>query len=145
LVRTIRPDVTYARDIEEDPMLEEFAASLTSDRPAGRDFSERLPSPTSEAPVVVPIVAATTLEDQDPTNPTTLDSGALRTPPPRSIPWVDPTTLAASPGFPPVDTPASMDSNDSEVSDDTAKRRLDNFLSKVTRKRDPPLICEPPK
>jgi hypothetical protein len=70
-VRTIRPDVTYARDIEEDPMLEEFAASLTSDRPAGRDFSERLPSPTSEAPVVVPIVAATTLEDQDPTDPTT--------------------------------------------------------------------------
>jgi hypothetical protein len=30
-------------------------------------------------------------------------------------------------------------------SDDTAKHHLDNFLSKVTRKRDPPLICEPPK
>jgi hypothetical protein len=38
-----------------------------------------------------------------------------------------------------------MDSDDFEVSDDTAKCRLDNFLSKVTRKRDPPLICEPPK
>jgi hypothetical protein len=75
-------------------MLEEFAASLASGRPAGR----RLPS--SEAPAVVPIVATTTLEDQDPTNPMASDFGALRTPPPRSILWVDPTTPAAPPEFP---------------------------------------------
>jgi hypothetical protein len=74
LARTIRPDVTYARDIEEDPMLEEFVASLASGWPVGRDSSKRLPSPPSEALVVVPIVAATTLEDQD---PTASDSGAL--------------------------------------------------------------------
>jgi hypothetical protein len=29
--------------------------------------------------------------------------------------------------------------------DDSAKRRLDNFINKVTRKRDSPLIHEPPK
>jgi hypothetical protein len=32
-----------------------------------------------------------------------------------------------------------------DVSDDTAKRRLDNFIGKVTCKRDSPLIREPPK
>jgi hypothetical protein len=54
-------------------------------------------------------------------------------------------TQAVPPRFPPVDTTASVDSDDFEVSDDTANHRLDNLLSKVTCKRDPPLIREPPK
>jgi hypothetical protein len=58
---------------------------------------------------------------------------------------VDPLTLAVPPGFQPVNTPATRASDDSEVSVDTTERRLNDFISKVTRKRDPPLISEPPQ
>jgi hypothetical protein len=129
-------DAAHIRDIREDSMLEEFAASLTSSRfVAGASF-ERLVSPT-----VVPqlqdedlTIAATLPKDED---PMALDSRALRTPPPCPIQWAvgSPTAALA----PPVDSPSS------DVSDDTAKRRLDNFIGKVTCKRDSPLIREPPK
>ena len=58
-------------------------------------------------------------------------SYALRTPPPCPIHWaVD---------SPPVDTHPTEDNNDS------AKRRLDSFINEVTRKKDSPLIREPPR
>ena len=58
-------------------------------------------------------------------------SCALRTPPPRLIHWAM--------DSPPVDT------HPTEDNDDSAKRRLDSFINEVTRKRDSPLIHEPPK
>jgi len=62
-------------------------------------------------------------------------SGALRTPPPRPIHWAVDSPPTSSP---PVDTHPAVDN------DDSAKRRLDSFINEVTRKRDSPLICEPP-
>jgi hypothetical protein len=44
---------------------------------------------------------------------------------------------------PPDSSP--VESSSSEVSDDTTIHPLDNFINKVTRKRDSPLIREPPK
>jgi hypothetical protein len=83
----------------------------------------------------------------------------LRTPAPLPIQWVggsaktltehnyplgfgsvDPTVDADPPSSPSVDAHQTVDNND-----DSAKRRLDNFINKVTRKRASPLICEPPK
>ena len=37
-----------------------------------------------------------------------------------------------------------MDTHPAEDNDDSAKRRLDSFINEVTRKRDSPLIREPP-
>ena len=74
-------------------------------------------------------------------------SGELRTPPPRPIQWaVDSSmthtldlTVDGPPSSPPGFTHQEVDN------DNSAKRRLDNFISNVTRKRDSPLIREPPK
>jgi hypothetical protein len=52
---------------------------------------------------------------------------------------VDPTVDAGPFSSPPVDTHLTVDN------DDSAKRRLDSFINKVTHKRDYPLIREPPK
>ena len=123
-------------------MLEEFAASLASSRIVAWPSLERLlsppvvPQPQDEAPVV----AATQLEDED---PAAVVSGALRTPPPRPIHWaMDSPNLmvdAGPPSSPPVDT------HPTEDNDDSTKRRLDSFINEATRKRDSPLIREPPR
>lgn len=42
-------------------------------------------------------------------------------------------------------TSSSEDSSSNKVSDDTVRRRLDDFINKVTHKRDSPVIREPPK
>ena len=57
-------------------------------------------------------------------------SCALQTPPPCPSHWA-------------VDSP-SVDTHPTEDNDDSAKRRLDSFINEVTRKRDSPLIREPP-
>ena len=71
----------------------------------------------------------------------------LRTPPLCPILWavdspmahmVDLTVDDGSPSSPPGVTHQAVDN------DDSAKRRLDNFISNVTHKRDSPLIREPP-
>jgi hypothetical protein len=100
------------------------------------------------------MVAAHQLEDEDPT----AVSCELRTSPPRPIQWavdspkthtehsyplefgpVDLTVDDDLPSSPPVDTHQTVDN------DGSAKRRLDSFINKLTRKRDYPLIREPPK
>jgi hypothetical protein len=118
-------------------MLEEFAASLTSNWFATGASVERLLSPPV-APQLRdedPTVAATQLEEED---PAAVDSCALRTPlrAPFTRLWAlrrQLSPLFTAGGHPP-----------SEVSNDTAKRRLNNFINEVTRKRDS-LIREPPK
>ena len=78
-------------------------------------------------------MTATQLEDED---PAAVVSCALRTPPPRPIHWaVD---------SPPPSSPL-VDTHPTEDNDNSAKRRLDSFINEVTRKRDSPLIREPPK
>ena len=71
-----------------------------------------------------------------------MGSYALRTPLPRPIHWaVDSPNLtvdASPPSSPSVDT------HPTEDNDDSAKRCLDSFINEVTRKRDSPLIREPP-
>jgi hypothetical protein len=53
---------------------------------------------------------------------------------------------AGPPSSPPVDTHQTVDNDDSAKRRlDTAKRRLNSFINKVTHKRDSPLIREPPK
>ena len=70
-------------------------------------------------------------------------SCALRTPPPRPIHWaVDSSNLAVDAG-PPNSPP--MDTHPTEDNDDSAKRHIESFINEVTRKRDSPLIREPPK
>jgi hypothetical protein len=64
-------------------------------------------------------VATPQLEVEDPA----VVSYELQTPPPRPIQWAV----------------------DSLKNDDSTKRRLDSFINEVTRKRDSPLIREPPK
>jgi len=55
---TLYSDATHGRDITEDPILEEFAASLASSRIVAWPSLERLlsppvvPQPQDEAPVV---------------------------------------------------------------------------------------------
>jgi len=101
-----------------------------------------------------PAVVAPQLVDEDPT----AVSCELRTPPPRPIQWAmdlpethtehnyppgfGPANLtmdAGPPSSPPVDGHKTVDN------DGFAKRRLDSFINKVKRKRDSPLIREPPK
>ena len=85
-------------------------------------------------------------------------SCVLRTPSPHPIQWaVDSpkthTELSYPPGFGPVDLtmdaglPSSppVDTHQAVDNDDSAKQRLDSFINNVTRKRDSPLIHEPPK
>ena len=111
-------------------MLEEFVVLLTSSWIIVWPSLERLVSP-SVAPQLqdeAPTETAPQLEDED---PAAVVSCALRTPPPRPIHWaVD---------SPPVDTHPTEDNVDS------TKCRLDSFINEVTRKRDSPLIREPPK
>jgi hypothetical protein len=86
LTLTLCPDATHVRDITKDPMLEEFAASLTNSWFTAGASVERLVSPLV-APQLRdedPTIAATQLEDED---PAAVDSCALRTPPPRPIHW----------------------------------------------------------
>jgi hypothetical protein len=45
LTLTLRTDATHVRDITKDPMLEEFAASLTNSWFAAGAFVERLVAP----------------------------------------------------------------------------------------------------
>jgi hypothetical protein len=70
-------------------------------------------------------------------------SCALRTPPPCPIHWVvdspNLTVDAGPPSSPPVDT------HPTEDNDDSAKHRLNSFISAVMHKRDSPLIREPTK
>ena len=74
-------------------------------------------------------------------------SCVLRTPPPCPIPWavdspkthVVDLTVDGPSSSPPVVTHQAVDN------DDSAKQRLDSFINNVTRKRDSPLIHEPPK
>jgi hypothetical protein len=79
-----------------------------------------------------------------------------QTPPPRPIQWaVDSpkthTKLSHQPGFGPIHltvdaSPHSSPPVDTAMdNDNSAKRHLDSFINEVTRKWDPPLICEPPK
>jgi hypothetical protein len=84
LTLTLYSDATHARDITEDLMLEEFAASLVSCRIIAWPSLEHplsppvAPQPQDEAPAV----AGPQLEDED---LAVVVSGALRTPPPRPI------------------------------------------------------------
>jgi hypothetical protein len=100
-------------------------------------------------------VTAPQLEDED----LAVVSCELRTLAPRPIQWVGDspkthTEHSYPPGFGPVDPmggvgvgpPSSPPVGTHQIvdNDDSAKCRLDSF-NKVTRKRDSPLICEPPK
>jgi len=77
----------------------------------------------------------------------TIDSCVLRTPPPRPIQWaVDSPKIHAVNLI--VDGPSSSPpevTHQAVDNDDSAKRRLDSFINNITRKRDSPLIREPPK
>ena len=98
--------------------------------------------------------SAPQLEDVEPA----VVSCEFLTPPPRPIQWAldspkTHTELSHPPGFGPVHRmvyagpPSSppVDTHPTEDNDDSAKRRLDSFINEVTRKRDSPLIREPPK
>jgi hypothetical protein len=122
LTLTLYPDAMHDHDIMEDPMLEEFTASLIGNRIVTWPSLEHLLSPTALSPQLqdeASVVATPQLEVEDPA----VVSYELQTPPPRPIQWA-------------VDSPKN---------DDSAKRRLDSFINEVTRKRDSPLIREPPK
>jgi hypothetical protein len=139
LTLTLCPGAAYVRDITEDPMLEEFAASIVSTRLVTGPSSQRAVSPPVATPLEdeAPKMAAALLADED---PTATDSAVLRTPPPRPIQWAGGSPTAADPpSLEPLETPSS------EVSDDTFQRRLDFFTSEVMTKRNSPLIREPPK
>ena len=82
----------------------------------------------------------------------------LQTPSPSPIQWVvdsskTHTEHSYPPGFGPVDLTVDADPLSSPPvdtyrtvdNDNSAKRRLDSFINKVTRKRNSPLIHEPPK
>jgi hypothetical protein len=61
------PDATHDRDIKEDPMLEEFTASLVGGRIVGWPSLECLLSPlTPQQQDEAPVVVARQLEDEDP-------------------------------------------------------------------------------
>ena len=110
-------------------MLEEFVASLASSRIAAWPSPERLLSPpVAPQQDEAPTVTTPQLEDDD---PATVVSCALRIPPSRPIHWA-------------VDSPP-VDTHPTEDNDDSAKCRIDSFINEVTRKRDSPLIREPPK
>ena len=123
-------------------MVEEFVASLVDSQIVTWPSLEHLPS-TSATPQLLeeaPAVEAPQLEDA-------VASCVLWTPPPCPIQWAvdSPKTHAVDlmvdgpSSSPPGVTHQAMDN------DDSAKRRLNNFINNVTRKRDSPLIREPTK
>jgi hypothetical protein len=67
LTLTQHPDATHGRDITEDPMLEEFAASLASSRIVTWPFLERLLSPPGALQLQDEAAAVTApqLDDED--------------------------------------------------------------------------------
>jgi hypothetical protein len=116
LTLTLYPGTAHVRGITEDPMLEEFAASIASTRLITGPSFERAMSPPM-APSLqdeAPTMAAALLAVAD---LTTTDSCVLRTPPPCPIQWAGGSSTPADPPSPePLETPSS------EVSDDTFQR-----------------------
>jgi hypothetical protein len=80
LTLTLYPGATHDHDISEDPMVEEFIASLIGCPIVVWPSLEHLPS-TSATPQ--PLEEAPQLEDVDPA----VVSFELQTPPPRPIQW----------------------------------------------------------
>ena len=123
-------------------MVEEFVASLVGSQIIAWPSLEHLPSTsvTPQLPDEAPAAAAPQLEDA-------VASCALRTPPPRPIQRAvdSPKTHAVDLT---VDGPSSSPpgvTHQAVDNDDSSKRRLNNFINNVTRKRDSSLIREPPK
>jgi hypothetical protein len=119
------------------------AVGSSRDLPFSASCHLRRHNPTPQLQDEVSAVVAPPREDVDPA----MVSCELRTPPPRPIQWavdspkthtVDLTVDAGPPSSPPGVTHQAVDN-------DSAKRRLDSFINNVTRKRDSPLIPEPPK
>jgi hypothetical protein len=142
LTLMLYPGATQDHDISEDPMIEEFAASLVGSQIIAWPSLERLPS-TSATPQLsdeAPAVAAPQLEDA-------LASCVLWAPPPRPIQWVVDSLKTRTVDLT-VDGPSSSPPGVTHQvvdNDDSAKRRLYSFVNNVMRKRDSPLIREPPK